>query len=281
MPAKSHQPNSTKLSEKGTKLSTSRVWGIGKNARSQNGLLWFSKNGMQPARDKAMDTIATTSEVSLPKRMVTRGPKTKEKDPLCLWKWVLIIQEERKEILSFLPWGKEESQAHTCSLLEAALATQIVLLPIPSPDNQAPLSLSLSVSVFLSVSPFLSLFLSLFLCLSSLLKSVSSFSCQDLTLLSTMKREAPHIHKYKKERRSWKVYAVEKRKNAWLLWEDNETIAELIGNHVGTDWELIENWLGTDWEPCGNRLRTDRELIGNRFGNTLYFGTEWELKGDA
>ncbi len=44
----------------------------------------ISKNGMQPARDKAMDTIVTTSEVSLAKRMVTRGPKTKEKDPLCL-----------------------------------------------------------------------------------------------------------------------------------------------------------------------------------------------------
>ncbi len=278
MPAKSHQPNSTKLSEKGTKLSTSRVWGIGKNARSQNGLLWFSKNGMQPARDKAMDTIATTSEVSLPKRMVTRGPKTKEKDPLCLWKWVLITQEERKEILSFLPWGKEESQAHTCSLLEAALATQIVLLPIPSPDNQAPLSLSLSVSVFLSVSPFLSLFLSLFLCLSSLLKSVSSFSCQDLTLLLTMKREAPHLHKYKKERGSWKVYAVEKRKNAWLLWEQ---IMKLLRNWLGTTWEQIGNRLRTDWEHIGNRLGTDRELIGNRFGNTLYLGTEWELKGDA
>lgn len=250
MRAKSHQPNSKKLSEKGTKLSTSRVWGIGKNARSQNGLLWFSKNGMQPARDKAMDTIATTSEVSLAKRMVTRGPKTKEKDPLCLWRWVLIMQEERKEILSFLPWGKEESQAHTCSLLEAALATQIALLPIPSPDNQAPLSLSLCVSVFLSVF----LFLSLVLCLSSLLKSVSSFSCQDLTLLSTMEREAPRTQ-IQGERVLKGVCSGKEKECMTPLGTDNETIGEVIGNHVGTDGELIGNW----------------------YGNTLYLGTEWEL----
>lgn len=137
----------------------------------------------------------------------------------------LIMQEERKEILSFLPWGKEESQAHTCSLLEAALATQIALLPIPSPDNQAPLSLSLSVSVFLSVS----LFLSLFLCLSSLLKSVSSFSCQDPTLLSTMKREAPHAQ-IQGERVLKGVCSGKEKECMTPLGTDNETIGELIEN---------------------------------------------------
>jgi hypothetical protein len=39
------------------------------------------------------------------------------------------------------------------------------------------------------------------------------------------------------------------------LGTDNETIGEVIGNHVGTDGELIGNW----------------------YGNTLYLGTEWEL----
>jgi Flp pilus assembly pilin Flp len=56
---------------------------------------------------------------------------------------------------------------------------------------------------------------------------------------------------------------------------------KLLRNWLGTTWEQIGNRLRTDWEHIGNRLGTDRELIGNRFGNTLYLGTEWELKGDA
>jgi hypothetical protein len=51
------------------------------------------------------------------------------------------------------------------------------------------------------------------------------------------------------------VYAVEKRKNAWPLWEQ---IMKLLGNWLRTrcNWERNGNWKGMLRESIGDFLRT-------------------------
>lgn len=231
MPAKSHQPNSMKLSEKGTKFSTSRV-GYWKKRQIPKWVAMIFKEWDAASKRQSYEYYCYYFWGIIGNENSNKRPQDKGKRSTVTVKMeCLIMQEERKEILSFLPWGKEESQAHTCSLLEAALATQIALLPIPSPDNQAPLSLSLSVSVF-SLCLCFSLCFCLCFCVFQVCWNLWVPSPVRILLFFQQWKGKLLTHKYK-ERGSWKVYAVEKRKNAWPLWEQ---IMKLLG-------ELIENTL--------------------------------------
>jgi hypothetical protein len=57
-----------------------------------------------------------------------------------------------------------------------------------------------------------------------------------------MKREAPHTQLQEGERVLKGVCSEKEKECMTPLGTDNETIGELIGNPVGTDWELTCNW---------------------------------------
>jgi hypothetical protein len=101
-----------------------------------------------------------------------------------------------------------------------------------------------------------SLFLSLFLSFSVSFKFVEI--CEFLLLsgsyssFNNEKGSCSHTQIQEGERVLKGVCSGKEKECMTPLGTENETIGELIGNHVGTDGELTGNHVGTDGELIGN-----------------------------